>query len=80
MRVQLGALKAADLAEAAWSALTTKNRDLLGNLPHRVVQVELGDKGTWYRLQAGPLADAEAAKSLCDSLSQRKVGCMIVKK
>jgi len=42
-------------------------------------RVDLGEKGVFYRVQAGPLADAAAAERLCAELKERKQGCIVVK-
>ena len=43
------------------------------------LRVDLGDRGIYYRIQAGPLADA-AAQSACAELKRRKVACLLVKR
>ena len=48
-------------------------------LPLLMKRADLGDKGVFYRLQAGPLSDAAAAETLCGKLKQRNVGCLIVR-
>ncbi len=39
---------------------------------------DLGAKGVFYRLQAGPLADAGRAKGLCEALARRNVRCLVI--
>lgn len=79
-RIQLAALRSQDRAEAEWKRLRKAHTDLLGKLGLSIVRVDLGeDKGIFYRLRAGPLANAEAAKSLCAKLSSRNVGCLVVR-
>lgn len=80
IKVQLGALRSADLAEKAWLTLATKHKDVLGPLKHSVVQVDLGEKGVWYRVYAGPFSDGQMAATTCETLKQRAVGCIIAKK
>jgi hypothetical protein len=53
--------------------------ELLGPLSLNVVRADLGDRGTFYRIQAGPLADERAAKDLCHKLAEKKVGCLVVR-
>ena len=53
------------------------NADLLGSLGLNVQAVKL-DRGTFYRIQAGPLADRAAASSLCGKLKGRNQDCLIV--
>ncbi|HEX6979373.1 MAG TPA: SPOR domain-containing protein [Alphaproteobacteria bacterium] len=78
-RVQLAALRSADEARQAWSRLQRMHPDLLGKLSSDVVRADLGAKGTFYRLQAGPLSDEAAARDLCRRLSEKKVGCLVVR-
>lgn len=79
-RIQLAALRSQDRAEAEWKRLRNAHTDLLGRLGLSIVRVDLGgDKGIFYRLRAGPLATADAAKTLCSELSSRNVGCLVVR-
>ncbi|WP_336080817.1 SPOR domain-containing protein [Thalassospira sp. CH_XMU1448-2] len=78
-RIQLASVRDESGASAEWKRLSSKNNDLLGSLQMFVQRTDLGDKGVFYRLQAGPLADAAAAEKLCSDLKQRNVGCLIVR-
>jgi hypothetical protein len=78
-RIQLASVRDESAASAEWKRLSSKNKDLLGNLQMFVQRTDLGDKGVFYRLQAGPLTDASAAEKLCGDLKQRNVGCLIVR-
>lgn len=78
-QVQLAALRAPEAAEQEWKRLQRVNEDLLGPLSPDIVRADLGAKGVFYRLRAGPL-DEESARSLCRELGARKVGCMVVRK
>ena len=51
--------------------------DVLGSLRMQPTKVDLGDKGTWYRVQAGPL-DEKQAHSVCGTLKSRKTDCVVV--
>ena len=53
-RLQLGSLRSEDAARQEWERIKRKNSDLLGNLSATPVRAELGDKGVYYRIQAGP--------------------------
>ena len=78
-RVQLAAFRSPERAEIGWGRIVATHEDLLGGLDHRVVRVDLGEeKGIFHRLQTGPMADAEAAKALCESLQAREQGCLVV--
>ncbi|MCR6632044.1 MAG: SPOR domain-containing protein [Magnetospirillum sp.] len=77
--IQLGALRTAPDADKEWGRIQRANHDLLGALKPDVVRVELGEKGTFWRLRAGPLSE-QAAKQLCNELKARNQGCIIARK
>ena len=78
-RLQLGALKTEEAAKAEWLKLQRQNSDVLGKLSLSISRVELGAKGTYYRIQAGPVADEGRAAQSCASLKSRNVSCILVK-
>lgn len=78
-RLQLGSLHSENEARQEWDRIKRKNPDLLGNLSATPVRIDLGEKGTFYRLQAGPVSDRATAERLCGELKQRNFGCMIVR-
>jgi len=69
-RVQLAAGKSEDAVKKEWARLQQAHPKLLGSLSLTVQRVDKGTAGIFYRLQAGPLADAAAARQLCASLKQ----------
>ncbi len=77
-RVQLGAFRTSTKAQYEWKHLSRKNKDVLGSLRMVIERVNLGPKGVYYRLQAGPLKTAPAARGLCRRLGKRKVNCILV--
>ncbi len=78
--IQLAAARSSQGARTEWERLRTKHRDLLGNLGLTVTKADLGPgKGVFYRLRAGPLVSENTARTLCQQLAQRKVGCLIIK-
>jgi cell division septation protein DedD len=78
-RVQLASLKTQDDANRALEQLRRTNSDLLGKLPLSVVRADLGARGTFYRVQAGPVGDEASARELCRRLGEKKVGCIVVR-
>ncbi len=76
-RIQLVALNNPKDAERVWGRLQKANSDLLGGLTLRVLAAKL-KKGTFYRVQAGPLASRAAASALCGTLQSRKQDCLVV--
>ena len=78
-RVQLAAFRSPERAEIGWGRIVEAHQELLGALEHWVVRVDLGaEKGIFHRLQAGPMADADMAKALCEKLHARDQGCLVV--
>ncbi len=77
-RVHLASFRQRETAESEWRRLLKTHGDVLADLIPTVRRVDLGsDKGIYYRLHAGPLADTEAAKSLCRKLAKRQVRCLV---
>jgi cell division septation protein DedD len=79
-QVQLGALRSQADAEGEWKKLQKANTDLLSGLSPEVIRADLGDKGVFWRLRAGPFADPDAAKTLCTAMEARKNRCAVVRK
>jgi hypothetical protein len=78
-QLQLLSSRSAEDAKGAWARLRDKNADLLGSLAPSVARVNLDDRGTFYRLRAGPIASETKARSICGSLSSRGVSCLVVR-
>ncbi|HEC90382.1 MAG TPA: SPOR domain-containing protein [Alphaproteobacteria bacterium] len=78
-RVQLAAVRTQKRAREEWGRLQKKHSTLLGLLTMSLTRADLGTKGVFYRLRAGPLATESAARELCDELAKRKVGCLIIR-
>jgi len=78
--VQLAAARSPQGARSEWERLRKKHLDLLGDLGLKVTKANLGArKGVFYRLRVGPLVDEKAARQLCQQLTKRQVGCLIIK-
>jgi cell division septation protein DedD len=79
IRVQLAAVSSESEAQKEWERVLRANRDLLGSLSPTFARADLGAKGVVYRVQAGPLTNAEAASDLCGKLKSRNVGCFVAR-
>ncbi len=77
--IQVGAYRSPARARSGWQSLVKANTSLLGSLTPLVVRADLGARGVYHRLRAGPVDGPEAAKALCDRLKQRKVACLVIK-
>lgn len=76
--IQLGAVRAEASAETEWRRLQRVHKDVLGALSLSVERADLGAKGIYFRLRAGPLANADAAAKACEVLKSRKAPCFPV--
>ena len=77
-RIQLASVRSEEQAQATWARMQKTNADVLASLTMRAIKVDLGDRGTYYRVQAGPL-DESGAASACSKLKTRSVECIVVK-
>jgi cell division septation protein DedD len=78
IRVQLAAVKNADEAAGEWSRLRKTLGAQLDGLALTVESVDLGTKGIYHRIQAGPFADKAAAAAKCEIIKQMKHDCLVV--
>jgi cell division septation protein DedD len=78
--VQLAALRAEDGARPAWTRLQKAHPALLGDRELAIQRVDLGDRGIFYRVQAGYFADRISARALCNALKARGQDCLVVKR
>jgi len=77
--IQLGSLKSSDLAEAEWTRISNKNKDILGNYEPVIQKVDLGaEQGIYYRLRTGTFQNKDQAQKVCSSLKERKVDCLVI--
>jgi cell division protein FtsN len=77
--LQIGAYKSQADAATAWKTYQSKHAALLAGYSDNVQQVDLGEKGTWYRLRVGGFADREVASALCDRLKADGGACILGK-
>lgn len=76
--VQLASVSSPSGAASEWPKLQAKY-DLAGT-SYRVEEANLGARGTFYRIQAGPFSEAKA-RSICDGIkAQNPGGCLVVRK
>ncbi len=74
-RVQLASYRSAERARLEWKNLGQSFSDLFDKLEPIIVRTDLGaEKGTLYRLRAGPLPSLDAAQGLCRELRLRRTG------
>jgi SPOR domain len=76
--LQIGSYKSEADASAAWTAYKAKHGALVAGLSSDVKQVDLGAKGTWYRLRI-VAGDKISALTLCDKLKAEGAACIPAK-
>jgi cell division septation protein DedD len=79
VKVQLASLRTPDEARDEWARLKHENPDLLGKLTAVAVRADLGEKGIYYKIEAGPLGSKADAARLCGEMKQRDLGCQLVR-
>lgn len=77
-KIQLASLKDQAAATATWNQLQKKFPEVLGGLQPSYERVEIANKGTFIRLQAGPLKDRAEAQAACTALAAKNQGCIVV--
>jgi hypothetical protein len=76
--VQLSSVRERNSANAEWAALQRRFPGPLSGIGMRVQEANLGAKGIYYRIQAGPF-DKVRALSVCSAIKQSKPGgCLVV--
>jgi cell division protein FtsN len=74
--LQIGAFDNEPAANGAWTRFRTRY-DSAGTLFPDIQKVDLGAKGIWYRLRAGPFADRTAAVAACTKLKAAGATCFV---
>lgn len=78
IRLQLASVPNEDDVAGEWKRLKKRIGAPLDNLDLHVERADLGAKGIFYRLQAGPFADRSAAASACQDIKAAGGKCLIV--
>lgn len=78
VRLQIAAVDSEAKAASEWSRLQKRFPAELGPLGVRYVRADLGAKGVFFRIQAGPV-DEGRARDVCAVLKAQNVGCIPVK-
>jgi type IV secretory pathway VirB10-like protein len=78
VQLQIGSYKSDSEAMHSWEAFKTRH-SIAATYQPDVQKVDLGGKGTWYRLRLGGLADKKAAIALCEKLKSQGASCLIAR-
>ncbi|RAI56018.1 SPOR domain-containing protein [Roseicella frigidaeris] len=75
--IQLGALPSEEAARGEWERLAKRVPELAGFQP-RISRVERDGQSPLFRLRVGGLADAGAAKALCEAVKAGGGACLAI--
>lgn len=80
VRIQMASLPSEDAAWGEWKRISKEFEKQLTGLTAVVETADLGQKGVFYRLQAGPFDTIAAAKERCGQLKEAGLDCLVVGK
>ena len=75
--LQLSPTRSEAEASALWKTVTKQNAQL-ASLQPRIEKTDMGNLGTFYRLQIGPFPDKAESLKLCNALKRSGVDCFLV--
>jgi cell division septation protein DedD len=76
-RLQLAASSSEAEARQLWQKVSSQHQQLAGTQP-QIDKTEVGNFGTFYRLQIGPFTDKAESLKLCNALKRSGVDCFLV--
>ena len=76
---QIAAFKSQAEAETGWASFKRNHAGVLGGMSPNIVSVDLGEKGTWYRLRTGSFSDKASAADFCAKLKAEGASCLPAK-
>jgi cell division protein FtsN len=76
---QIASFKSQAEADAGWAAFRRSHAATLGGMSPNIVSVDLGAKGTWFRLRTGSFPDRAAAADFCARLKAEGASCLPAK-
>lgn len=77
-RIQIGAMRTEEEARQVWESVRRKHVDVIAGKTMSISRVELAERGVFFRVYAGPLADRDAARDACTKLVRAGTGCLVV--
>ncbi len=78
MALHLSSNKTKDSAMREWAELKKAFPDQLGGLNLEIARTDLGKKGVFFRVMAGPFADKPAAARICSELKKKEQYCAVM--
>ncbi|MAI61399.1 MAG: hypothetical protein CBB87_02785 [Micavibrio sp. TMED27] len=77
--VQLASVSKRNGTEREWGKLLEAFPQQLNGLKYRVSTADLGSRGVFYRIQAGPMAKASADRICAQIKAQKPGGCLVTR-
>jgi cell division septation protein DedD len=77
-RIQVGAMRTEAEARAVWEQVSRRHPEILGRMAPSYSRAELGERGSFFRVQAGPLPSRDAAREACERLTKAGTVCLVV--
>lgn len=77
--VQLAAARSEDQAMGEWNRVKGKHEQMFAGMTPSVVRADLGERGVFFRLRAGPLPDRASADAMCTALKAENEACIVVR-
>ncbi len=78
IRIQIASLPSEELAWSEWTRLSKQFGPQLSDLTAIVQAADLGDQGTFYRIQTGPFESVAAAEQRCSAMKEAGLSCLVV--
>ncbi|HEY4163300.1 MAG TPA: tetratricopeptide repeat protein [Dongiaceae bacterium] len=78
IRIQLAAVRKDSETAPEWARLQHVLGDTVSGLSLTVESVDLGTKGIYHRIQAGPFPDKASAVAKCEAIQALKQACIVV--
>ena len=77
--VQVSSQRSADQAQASFASMQRRYNSVLGGFEANIQRADLGEKGTYYRVRIGPMANRESAVQLCEQLKSAGGSCFVTR-
>lgn len=76
--VHIASYRTLEHALQGWETMRTMLPGTLGTLEPRVEEADLGERGLYLRLKAGPFTTPQAAEAACRALTESAIYCQVM--
>ncbi|MBL28449.1 MAG: hypothetical protein CMM50_12965 [Rhodospirillaceae bacterium] len=77
-RLHLASYRTIEDADEGWSRMLKQYGDLLAGLQVEISRVDLGSRGVFWRVQAGPVSSPEQGRKICAEFIRRGGYCQVM--